>query len=355
LTRLAAPVLFASLAPTSLARLVSACLFAAWRRLPRGLIVPLLVGLPLVGCVAKPPPAAPRPGHQLLKVMTSVLPVTLFTRTVAAGCARVEALVPANVGPHDWQASPADLARLSQADVLVINGLGLESHLDKLIEASGNRRLRQIDSSRGVIPIANPAPGTDHAPASGHPPASGHADHADEHGPLNPHIWLDPRRAAQQVATIRDGLIAADPACGSRYRANAAALLAELERLDRDLARQFAPHAGRPLLMFHAVIPYFAQRYRLRSEALVEDPEQSPSATDLQRFSRSARQSGVRALVSEPQASSKAFNALASDLGLPLVRFDPIETAPAAPGLSASFYLDTMRRNGAQLLQALGR
>jgi len=318
-------------------------LFAPFRRVPLGLILPLLVGLPLVGCVAKPPAAAPRPGHQFLKVMTSVLPVTLFTRTVAAGCARVEALVPANVGPHDWQASPADLARLGQADVLVINGLGLESHLDKLVEASGNRRLRQIDSSRGVVPIANPAG------------ASDHADHADEHGPLNPHIWLDPRRAAQQVATIRDGLIAADPACGSRYRANAAALLAELERLDRDLARQFAPHAGQSLLLFHAVIPYFAQRYRLCSEALVEDPDQSPSVTDLQRFSRSARQSGVRALVSEPQASSKAFNALASDLGLPLVRFDPIETAPADPGLSASLYLDTMRRNGAQLLQALGR
>jgi zinc transport system substrate-binding protein len=284
--------------------------------------------------------------------MASVLPVALFTRAVAAGCAQVDSLVPANLGPHDWQATPADLARLSQADVVVINGLGLESHLDKLVDASGNTGLRRIDSSRGVVPIANPtaAPGGDHD----HDHAS-EAGHASQHGPVNPHIWLDPRRAAQQVTTIRDGLIAADPACRSRYRANAATFLAELDRLDRDLARQFAPHAGQPLLAFHAIGPYFAQRYQLLNEALVDDPDQTPSAADLERFSRRARQSRARALVSEPQASSKAFVALATDLGLPLVSFDPLETAPADPTLASSYYLSTMRRNGQQLLQALGR
>jgi zinc/manganese transport system substrate-binding protein len=304
--------------------------------------------LALVGCVKAPRRAALRSGHQPLRVLASVLPVALFSRSIAAGCAEVESLLPANLDPHDWQATPADLARLSQADVLVINGLGLESQLDKLVEASGNADLRLIDSSRGVATIANPVA----TPALGQPPKP--------HQPLvsaavNPHIWLDPRRAAQQVVTIRDGLIAADPACRSRYRANAAAVLAGLQQLDRDLARQFAPHAGRPLLALHAIGPYFAQRYRLRSAALVQDPEQSPSAVDLERFSRLARQSGVRALVSEPQASRKAFFALAQDLGLPLVSFDPIETAAADPQLGASHYLSTMRRNGLQLLQALGR
>ncbi len=314
------------------------------------LVTPLLAALALVGCVNVPRRAALRSDQQPLRVLASVLPVALFSRSIAAGCAEVESLLPANLGPHDWQATPADLVRLSQADVLVINGLGLESQLNKLVEASGNADLRVIDSSRGVATIANPAamPAVAQAPQARQPQAS---------AAVNPHIWLDPRRAAQQVVTIRDGLIAADPACGSRYRANAAAVLAELQHLDRDLARQFAPHAGRPLLALHAIGPYFAQRYRLRSAALVDDPEQSPSAADLERFGRLARQSGsaVRALVSEPQASSKAFLALAQDLGLPLVSFDPIETASADPRLGASYYVSTMCRNGLQLLQALGR
>ncbi len=310
-------------------------------RRPRGLVLSLLAALSLFGCAASPRPSVPRSAQQPLQVMASVLPVTLFTRAVASGCAQVESLVPVNLSPHDWQATPADLARLSQADVLVINGLGLESQLDKLVEASGNTRLRRIDTSRGVAPITEPS-------------QAAHADHASDHGPLNPHIWLDPRRAAQQVATIRDGLVAADPACRSRYQANAAAFLTELDRLDRDLARQFAPHTGQLLLAFHAIGPYFAQRYQLRSEALVEDPEQSPSAADLERFSRLARASGVRALVAETQMSNKAFVALAHDLGLPLVSLDPLEIAPADPSLAAAYYLSTMRRNGQQLLQALG-
>ncbi len=316
-------------------------------RLGRWLMVPGLSSLLLVGCGATPGPPGLRPGGSPpLKVMASVLPVALFTRAVAAGCAQVDSLVPANLGPHDWQATPADLARLSQADVLVINGLGLESHLDKLVDASGNAGLRQIDSSRGVVTIAHPAA----APGDAHD-----HDHASQHGPVNPHIWLDPRRAAQQVVTIREGLIAADPVCRSRYQANAAVFLTQLDRLDRDLAGQFAPYAGRPLLAFHAIGPYFAQRYQLLNEALVDDPDQAPSVADLERFSRRARQSGARALVSEPQASSKAFVALGADLGLPLVSFDPLETAPADPTLAAAYYLSTMRRNGQQLLQALGR
>jgi zinc/manganese transport system substrate-binding protein len=320
-------------------------------RLGRRLMVPGLSSLLLVGCGATPGPPGLRPGGSPpLKVMASVLPVALFTRAVAAGCAQVDSLVPANLGPHDWQATPADLARLSQADVLVINGLGLESHLDKLVDASGNAGLRQIDSSRGVTTIANPAA----APGEAHDHDHDH-DHASQHGPVNPHIWLDPRRAAQQVVTIREGLIAADPACRSRYQANAAAFLTQLDQLDRDLAGQFAPHAGRPLLAFHAIGPYFAQRYQLLNEALVDDPDQAPSAADLERFSRRASQSGARALVSEPQASSKAFVALATDLGLPLVSFDPLETAPADPSLAAAYYLSTRRRYGQQLLQALGR
>ena len=318
------------------------------------LVLPSLATLLLVGCIAPPRPSGRLLAHQPLKVMASVLPVTLFTRAVAAGCAQVESLVPANLAPHDWQATPTDLARLSQADVLVINGLGLESHLDQLVQASNNPRLRLIDSSRGVATIATRSrgPGGGHAPSSGQPQGQAAANHR---GPVNPHIWLDPRRAALQVATIRDGLIAADPACRSRYRANAKAVLAELDQLDRDLARQFAPHAGRPLLAFHASGPYFAQRYGLRNEALVDDPDQSPSAADLERFSRLARQSGARALVSEPQASSKALVALAQDLGLPLVSFDPIEIAPVDPNPAMAQYLSTMRRNSQQLLQALGR
>ena len=156
-------------------------------------------------------------------------------------------------------------------------------------------------------------------------------DHGHDHGPVNPHVWLDPRRAIRQVETIRDGLSRAVPSCRETFSANAAALTGRLRRLDADLARQLAPYAGKSFVVFHDVVPYFADRYGLKAEFLVEVPEQNPTPEDLRRVSDRVRASSLRTLLSEPQEGSRSFNALAADLGVKLSVFDPMETGPAVP------------------------
>jgi zinc/manganese transport system substrate-binding protein len=140
-----------------------------------------------------------------LQVVTTFLPITLFARAVAGDCATVRALIPANTSPHDFQARPGDVAALSEAAVLVKNGLEMEGFLDKLVSAAENPDLVVIDSSAGVATLES----------------SGHHDHGHAHGAVNPHIWLDPLRAVQQVEAIRDGLVKADPSCADGYRRNA--------------------------------------------------------------------------------------------------------------------------------------
>jgi zinc/manganese transport system substrate-binding protein len=91
-----------------------------------------------------------------LQVVSTILPITEFTKAVAGRCATVRPLLPAGVGPHDFQARPKDLVLLRQADVLVKNGLGLEGFLGKLIASAENPRLKVIDSSQGVATLRNP-------------------------------------------------------------------------------------------------------------------------------------------------------------------------------------------------------
>lgn len=305
----------------------------------------LVVCLLVVACARPPdPPAGPRRG--VLRIVTTTLPLTLFTRAVAAGCARVEPLLPSGTGVHDVQATPAQLVRLRQADVLVINGLGLETFLDPLISAAAAPGLRVIDSSSGIVPLLSPSH-REHETVPG-------PDGPHPHGPVNPHVWLDPRRAAQQVATIRDGLIAADPRCRVRYDANAEEFLDDLRRLDRDLARQLAPFAGRRFVAFHDTAPYFAERYRLQAEFLVDVPEQNPSPADLERVARLVRSSGLQALLAEPQAAGRSLQSLARDLGVRLSVFDPLETAPEGAAIEPGLYLEVMRRNGQDLVSAFG-
>lgn len=277
-----------------------------------------------------------------LQVITTFLPITLFTRAVAGDCAEVRALVPPSTGPHDFQAKPGDLLALRQARVLVKNGLGVESFLEALITSAENPQLVVIDSSRGVLTI-----GAGEGHHDGHAPDHGH-------GAVNPHIWLDPLRAAQQVATIGEGLAKADPGCAAGYRRRAAATTAQLRQLNADLARQLRPFQGKTFVAFHDVAPYFAERYGLKAEFLVDVPEINPTPADLQRVAKAVKATQLRAVLSEPQAAARSFNALADDLGVPIGLFDPLETGSEEASKDPATYFATMRRNGANLVKAFG-
>jgi len=299
-----------------------------------------LLGVSLLASCGRPGPKA-QPDRPL-QVVSTILPITEFTKAVAGRCATVRPLLPAGVGPHDFQARPKDLVLLRQADVLVKNGLGLEGFLGKLIASAENPRLKVIDSSQGVVTLRNPEAEHDHGHDQGH-----------HHGSVNPHIWLDPSLAEQQVNTIRDGLIAAKPACKAQFTANAAAFTAQLRSLDAELATQLKPFAGKTFVVFHDFHPYFARRYGLKGSFVVDVPEENPTPDDLQRVANAARNSQLKALLTEPQEGGRSFQSLAQDLGVRVGEFDSIEIGPETDQQPAS-YLKVMRRNGQALVNAFG-
>lgn len=314
----------------------------------------LALALAACGAARQAPPDAA--ADKAFKVVTTFLPITLFTRAVAGDCATVTALIPPSLGPHDFQAKPGDLTALRQAGVLVKNGLEMEGFLGKLVAAAENPQLVVIDSSRGVATLesAEHGNGPGHDGDHDHGDDHGH-DHGHDHGAVNPHIWLDPLRAVQQVATIRDGLIQADPSCADGYRRNAAAFTAQLKQLNSEIASQLEPYRGKTFVAFHDFAPYFAQRYGLKADYLVDVPELNPAPADLQRVAAEVKSSQLKALLSEPQEGNRSFNTLAKDLGVKVVVFDPMETATEEASRNPATYVSVMRRNVADLRQAFGQ
>lgn len=300
------------------------------------------------GITPRSEPSAGTPSK--LPVVTTFLPITLFTRAVAGDCATVTALIPPSTGPHDFQAKPGDLAALRQARVLVKNGLEMEAFLDKLVASAGNSELVVIDSSRGIATIDSPE---EHDHGHDHDKDHGH-DHGHSHGEVNPHIWLDPLRAVEQVETIRDGLIKADPSCAEGYTRNAAAYTAELRALNDTFASQLNPYQGKTFIAFHDFAPYFAQRYKLKADFLVDVPEMNPTPADLQRVAAEVRQTQLKALLTEPQEGQRSFNTLAKDLGIKISVFDPLETGSDQSAREPDTYFVVMRRNVADLIKAFG-
>ena len=284
-------------------------------------------------------------GAQKLQVVTTILTSTLFTKAVAGDCAQVSSLLPAGADSHTYQARPQDVASLGKAQVLVINGLGMESFLEPVLQGAENKALITIDSSAGIKPLTMEEE-DDHGHGHHHHDHDhGHA-HGDGEEAVNPHVWLDPTLAAKQVENIRDGLMKADPSCADGYRNRADAYITKLQELDGELAAELAPFKDRTVVSFHEALPYFTRRYGLSDEALVTLPEDQPSPADVQRINEVLKANKIAGVLTEPGGGSAALQSLAKDLNLRLEVFDPLELVPAAAKRTPELYIEVMRSNG---------
>jgi zinc transport system substrate-binding protein len=312
-------------------------------------------------------------GSDKLQVVTSFLPMTQFTQAVAGSCAEVSQILPSNLSPHDYQAKPTDAQRIAQADVLVQNGLGLESFLQPMIENAGNPDLRIIEAAVGLEPMAMAEGSHDHSQASmeghgeaehssaehqlqEHPqehPGKEQGSEADHEGEFDPHVWLDPLLAAEQVNHIRDGLIAAAPNCKAEFTANAAAYTEKLNLLNREIQQTLAPFAGKTFVTYHDFANYFAARYGLEVDFLVGVPEENPSPEDVKRVIETAQRSDLKTLLTESESTASPFQALAKDLGVEVSTFRPNE-AGGPESLAPDYYFTVMRENAANLAAAFG-
>ena len=283
-------------------------------------------------------PATTAQSNSSPKIVTTFLPIHLFTKAVVGDTTDVEILISPGAEVHDYQATPNDAKLLAQADVLVENGLGMEEFLSALVDNAGNSQLQQITSSKGIEPIEAEEEHDDH----------GHDHHHHHHhGEGNPHVWLDPVLAQQQVANIRDELIAINPSNAAIYTSNANSYIQQLQELDNEFQQRLAPVQGCKFITFHDAFPYLAQRYGLEQEAIIEIPEDSITPKDIRRVRKAAKKYKVNALFTEPGIEDKRIEQISSDLNLPLEEIDPLESGETDP----QYYFQVMQSN----LEALER
>ncbi len=275
-----------------------------------------------------------------LQVVTTFLPMTYFTKAVAGDRATVTQLLPPGVDPHDYQAKPQDIQRIADADALVENGLGLETFLKSLMANADNLDLAVIDSSEGIETLDEEAAGHEDLDHEKH-----------DHGAHDPHLWLDPKKAVQQIENIRDGLIAIDPEGEDTYIANSDEYIASIQALDAEMSETLAPYAGQSFVTYHDFAAHFAHSYDLDVQHLVGIPESNAAPADVQRVIETVRASNLKTLLSEPQQGEMAFGAIATDLNITVSVFDPMESS-RSDTLQPEDYLTTMTNNLENLASA---
>jgi zinc transport system substrate-binding protein len=292
----------------------------------------------------------PEVQQEKTKVVATILPTYLFTKAVAGEAADVSIIVPPTTDVHDYQSTPDDVRAISQAAILVKNGLGLEEFLDNTIKNAENPNLIKIDASQGIATLDAISPVDKTVTGHSHSHSHSHShNHSHDHADGNPHVWLDPVLVKQQVVNIRDGLIAADPANRATYEANAAAYLQKLDKLHQEFEQTLQQTPNCTFITFHDAFPYLAQRYNLKQVAVVQIPEDQLSPADVKRAVQAVQKYNAKAVFSEPGVDNKLLTSLAQDLNVTVRKLDSLETTGG--DTNPQYYFQAMRNN-LQNLQA---
>jgi manganese/iron transport system substrate-binding protein len=255
---------------------------------------------------------------QKIQVATTISTLNSFVQGVGGEHVSVKNIVPIGASPETFAPAPQDVATVADANVLVENGAGLESWLDRLLRDAGARDLRVVVCADGLS-VKN----------------------------LNPHLWMDPVFAKHYVLRIRDTLIAVDPSHAADYRRNATAYNARLDDLTRQIRKQIAtiPPSQRYMIVFHNAWQYYNDRFGITTLGFVErNPGQEPNPQQIAALIDLAKQHHVRGVFSEPEYSPKLLYSIAQGAGIKVVENlydDSIGTDPRVANYIAMLTYDT--------------
>lgn len=309
----------------------------------------------LAACQA---PAAPSttPTAEATKRLRVVATTTIVgdvVRRIGGDAIELSVLVPIGADAHAYEASPQDVARVAEADLIFAVGAGLEHHfMGPILEQTGKREaIRRLADGIPLLPFVGRE--EEHAHEHEHEHGEGEGHH---HHDVDPHLWMDPINVITWTHTIETALSQADPAHADLYRRNGEAYRAELRELDRWIREQVAqiPPQNRKLVTDHQVFGYFAQRYGFEQVGTIipgVSTAAEPSAKDIAALQETIRAQGVKAIFISSTISPAVAERVAKDLGIPLVRLY-METL-SAPGGEADSYVKMMRYNVQAIVQAL--
>lgn len=285
-------------------------------------------------------------GDKTLTVAAMTYPVYLFTLRVAEG---VEGIAVENVVNqpmsclHDYTMTVADMKTLQGADLLLLSGVGLE---DAMSAAIGSAGLPVADCSAGVSLLHYDEDAGEHA---------AHGDDGHDHGEYDPHIWMDPDRAAVMVENIAGALSEADPANAEAYRVNADAYAGELNALAADLREKLSGLAHRDLITFHEGFGYFADSMGLRVvKAIEEEAGSEASAKELVEIVGLIHAHDIPSIFTEANGSEATAQAVARETGVGVYRLSMLMSADAAPEGAEDPYKAGLTANVETILEALG-
>ncbi|MFQ5572659.1 MAG: metal ABC transporter solute-binding protein, Zn/Mn family [Nitrosopumilaceae archaeon] len=263
-----------------------------------------------------------------ISVIVSFYPLYEFTKQVGQDKVNVSMLVPPGIEPHDWEPTISELLRMHEADLIVINGIGLESWVDDIDTVNSDVII--VDTSKGISVIDYDI-----------------LEDSDHHS-VDPHIWLNPVMAKTQVSNIVDALITIDPINEQFYRQNAESYHDKLDALDAKIKDELSG-CKKDFIAFHNAFSYFSIEYGLNQHSIIDSNESNigPTLKTLETVINLAQTYDIDVIFTEA-VDTRTSQVIANEIDAKVLVLSPIE----AVGDNSNYFLK-MENNLSNLKEAL--
>jgi ABC-type Zn uptake system ZnuABC Zn-binding protein ZnuA len=279
-------------------------------------------------------------------VLATTFPIFQIVRNVTRGRdgVKVALMLPSQLGcPHDYALTPQDMQKLAKADILVVNGLGMEEFLGAPVKKA-NPKIKVIDSSTGIKETIQYTEAEDHEHGDG-----GHHHHD---AGVNPHLFASPRMTARLAMNIAAELSKADSSGAAVYSKNARAFVKRMNKLADEMSALGKRLKNNRIVQPHGIFDYLARDMGLNIVAVMQEHAQEPSAAEMMDLVKTIKKKRAGAIFTEPQYPEKVGKTLSKETGIPVAMLDPVATGPENAPLS--YYETTMRQNMKTLESTLG-
>ena len=258
------------------------------------------------------------------KILVTFYPIYQFTKAVGGDKVDVSVIIPSGVEPHDWEPTIQDIENLKKANMIIVNGAGLEPWIPKLVSENPNMVI--VDSSKNIQLLKHGNNMTD------------------------PHIWLDPILVKIQVQNIADGLTKIDPKNADYYQQNANQYKEKLDSLDNEIKTDLASCNKKDFLAFHDAFSYFSKEYGLNQNTIVGglNPEAEPTAQTLEDMTQKAKTLGINIVFTEEAVNPQISKVIADEIHGKVLVLSPLEVTDIHDG-----YIEKMQNNLSNLKEAL--
>ena len=283
-----------------------------------------------------------------LQVITTIYPVYDFATKVGGDSVNVTSIIPAGAEPHDWEPTPSDIIKIQEADVFIYNGAGMEFWVDSVLTSVSSESLIIVNASDTLTLRPASASGEEHDESE--------ADVEDEHehGAYDPHVWLDPLNAKEQMHVIMDAFVQADPDNKINYETNFQTYATAFDQLDKEYSDAITPLSDKNIVVAHEAYGYLCDRYGLSQipiEGISADSE--PDAARMADIIDFVNENKVRVIFSEELLSPRVAEAIASETGASTDVLNPIGGLTEKQLQDGEDYFSIMRKNLKALVRAL--